>query len=63
MSEALLKLLRDETLRARLAQAGRERVEQHYSWEQVARKTYNLFRQILRGKATTDVTRQVEVAA
>ena len=62
MSEALLKLLRDETLRARLAQAGRERVEQHYSWEQVARKTYNLFRQILRGKATTDVTRQVEVA-
>ena len=63
MSEALLRLLRNETLRARLAQAGRERVEQHYSWEQVARKTYTLFRQVLRGKATTDVTRQIEVAA
>ena len=63
LAEALLRLLRDEPLRARLAQAGRERVEQHYSWEQVARKTYKLFRQILRGKATTDVTRQVEVTA
>jgi glycosyltransferase involved in cell wall biosynthesis len=63
LAEALLRLLRNETLRARLARAGRERVEQHYSWEQVARKTYTLFRQVLRGKTTTDITRQIEVTA
>ena len=63
MAEALRKLLRDGPLRERLAQAGRERVEQHYSWEQVARKTYTLFRQVLRGKAATGVTHHIEAAA
>jgi glycosyltransferase involved in cell wall biosynthesis len=63
MAEALRKLLRDEPLRQRLARAGRERVEQHYSWEQVARKTYSLFRQVLKGKTATGVTHHVEVAA
>jgi glycosyltransferase involved in cell wall biosynthesis len=63
MAEALRQLLGDEPLRERLAQAGRERVEQHYSWEQVARATYTLFRQVLRGKSSTGVTHQIEVAA
>ena len=63
LGEALRQLLRDEILRERLAKAGRARVEQHYSWEQVARKTYNLFQQVLRGKAATGVTHHVEVAA
>jgi len=63
MGEALRQLLRDETLRERLAKAGRARVERHYSWEQVARKTYSLFQQVLRGKAATGVSHHVEVAA
>lgn len=63
MGEALRQLLRDEILRERLGKAGRARVEQHYSWEQVARKTYSLFQQVLRGKAAAGVTQQVEVAA
>lgn len=63
LAEALRQLLRDEPLRERLARAGLERVEQHYSWEQVARKTYTLFRQVLKGKAATGLTRQLEVAA
>jgi glycosyltransferase involved in cell wall biosynthesis len=63
LGEALRQLLRDEILRERLAKAGRARVEQHYSWEQVARKTYSLFQQVLRGRAATGVTHHVEVAA
>lgn len=63
MAEALRRLLRDEPLRERLARAGRERVEQHYSWEQVARKTYTLFRQVLKEKTAAGLTRQLEVTA
>jgi len=63
MGEALRQLLRDDILRERLAKAGRARVEQHYSWEQVARKTYSLFQQVLRGEPATDVTHNVEVPA
>lgn len=63
IAEALRTLMRDEPMRERLAKAGRKRVEQNYSWEQVARKTHTLFRQVLRGKAATDVTHQIEVTA
>jgi glycosyltransferase involved in cell wall biosynthesis len=63
MAEALRRLLRDESLREKLVKAGRERVEQHYSWEQVARKTYTLFRQVLKEKTAAGLTRQLEVTA
>lgn len=63
MGDALRQLLRDDILRERLAKAGRARVEQHYSWEQVARETYSLFQQVLKGKPATDVTHHVEVPA
>jgi glycosyltransferase involved in cell wall biosynthesis len=50
LAAALQRLLSDSELRARLALAGRKRVEQHYSWERVADQTYELFRQVLRAK-------------
>jgi glycosyltransferase involved in cell wall biosynthesis len=46
LASALRKLLTDEALRGQLAFAGHERVEQ-YSWDQVADKTYELFRSVL----------------
>jgi glycosyltransferase involved in cell wall biosynthesis len=48
LAGALRRLLADATLREELAKAGRLRVEQHYSWERVADKTYEFFRQVLR---------------
>ena len=46
LASALRKILADESLRERLAIAGLARVEQ-YSWERVAEKTYDLYRQVL----------------
>lgn len=47
LAEALRKMISDERLRARLAKAGRERVERLYSWDQVGDETYQLYRQVL----------------
>ena len=63
LAEALRRLLADETLREQLARTGRERVEQHYSWEGVAKKTYALFREVLHARVATDLTQRFEVAA
>jgi glycosyltransferase involved in cell wall biosynthesis len=46
LATALRKILSDEALRDRLSVAGQARVEQ-YSWDRVAEKTYQLFRQVL----------------
>jgi glycosyltransferase involved in cell wall biosynthesis len=46
LAAALRRMLLDEDLRRRLARAGLDRVKQ-YSWERVAEKTYELFRQVL----------------
>jgi hypothetical protein len=32
-----------------LARDGRTRVEQHYSWDRVAEKTYDLFQRVVKG--------------
>lgn len=61
LAEALGQLLTDGELRGRFAISGRRRIEQEYSWELVARKTYELFQQVLRKKSITDLT-QLEVA-
>jgi glycosyltransferase involved in cell wall biosynthesis len=45
----LRRILSDEDLRERLVIAGLERVKQ-YSWERVAQKTYELFRQVLKSR-------------
>ena len=48
LARALRQLSSDDSLRERLARAGRKRVEQNYSWERVADQTYELFQQVLR---------------
>lgn len=48
LSGALRRVLWDAGLRDRLARKGRERVEEHYSWERVADQTYELFCQVLK---------------
>ena len=37
------RLLEDDNARERMARAGRERVEQHFSWETIARRTQQLY--------------------
>jgi len=56
LADALRRLLGDEALREQLASAGRERVEQ-YSWDQVAEKTYELFRHVLNNRETPPAKR------
>ncbi|HSS21524.1 MAG TPA: glycosyltransferase family 4 protein [Pyrinomonadaceae bacterium] len=46
LAGALTQILEDENLREQLAVAGLARVEQ-YSWERVAEKTFELYRQVL----------------
>lgn len=48
LASAIRRLISDKQLRQHLAGMGRIRVEQHYSWEQVAHLTYELFNQVLR---------------
>ncbi len=38
------KLMADPTLRNRMAQAGRQRAEDHFSWKSIARKTLALYK-------------------
>ena len=52
LASALRRVLSDQDLRERLGLAGLARVEQ-YSWEQVAEKTYELFRQVLDSREMT----------
>lgn len=47
LAEALVLLLRDSGLRRKMAQAGRERVEQCFSVEQMVRKTEDLYETLL----------------
>ena len=51
LADALRRILANADLREEFARVGRRRVEQHYSWDQVADKTYELYRQILRRQA------------
>jgi glycosyltransferase involved in cell wall biosynthesis len=54
LAEAMRLLLADAALRNRLSQLGRARVEQNYSWDVVAAKTYTFFQQVLSGAAATN---------
>jgi glycosyltransferase involved in cell wall biosynthesis len=49
LAHALRRMLSDEGLRERLVAAGHEQVKQ-YSWDRVADKTYELYRQVLRAR-------------
>ena len=63
LAAAIQRLLADENLRRQLARAGRERVERHYSWEEVASQMYELFRDVLRPAAEIHMTHRAEAAA
>jgi hypothetical protein len=55
-------MLSDADLRERCAKLGKARVEENYSWDVVARKTYDLFTQVLAGTAPTDAAVSFERA-
>jgi glycosyltransferase involved in cell wall biosynthesis len=63
LAEALRRLLTDAELRLEFARAGRRRVEQHYSWDCVADKTYELYRSVLKDKFAGAFNQQLEFAA
>ncbi|MGZ5435165.1 MAG: glycosyltransferase, partial [Pyrinomonadaceae bacterium] len=54
--EAMRRMLSDAELRERCAMLGKARVEENYSWDVVARKTFGFFAQVLAGTAGTDAT-------
>jgi glycosyltransferase involved in cell wall biosynthesis len=51
LAQAITRLLDDPDLRQRMGQAGRERVLQHFSVEQMVERTQNLYEQLLDAKA------------
>ena len=63
LAGAIEKLLLNPALRSQLARAGRERVEQHYSWNCVADQTYDFYRRILRSQVATSLDRSFEFAS
>ncbi|MBE2294914.1 MAG: glycogen synthase [Phycisphaerales bacterium] len=46
LAHAINRLINDPELLQRMGQAGRERVEQHYSWRSIAQQTYDLYRRL-----------------
>ncbi|MBI5244249.1 MAG: glycogen synthase [Elusimicrobia bacterium] len=48
LADALNRLLADPALRRRFSEKGRKRVEDHFSWESVAKKTYALYRSLIK---------------
>ncbi|MCC6179513.1 MAG: glycogen synthase [Chloroflexi bacterium] len=49
LAMAINRLLADDALRTRMGRAGREHVEERFSWEAVARRTQELYRSLLDG--------------
>ena len=47
LAECLRKLINAPQLRQELAQAGRRRVEENYTWEKVAEKTYRFYQRVI----------------
>ncbi|PIE82953.1 MAG: glycogen synthase [Candidatus Contendobacter odensis] len=46
LADAINRIANDPELCQQMAQAGRERVERHYSWRSIAQQTYDLYRQL-----------------
>ena len=46
LAHAINRLINDPELLQRMGQAGRERVEQHYSWRSIAQQTYDLYHRL-----------------
>jgi glycosyltransferase involved in cell wall biosynthesis len=62
LAAAIGRLLSDAGLREEFSRAGRPHVEQHYSWERVAEKTYEQYCQMLREPAQQRVSQELEFA-
>jgi glycogen synthase len=52
LAEAINSLYGDEPLRHRMSEAGRRRVEEHFSWQTIARQTLALYEEISRVRVT-----------
>ena len=63
LAAAMRRVLNDSALREEFARMGRRRAEQHYSWDCVASKTHELYRQILRKQASEVRNQEFEFAA
>jgi glycosyltransferase involved in cell wall biosynthesis len=63
LADAIRRILADADLREEFARVGRRRVEENYSWDRVASKTYELYRQILRRQAAEARNTEFEFAA
>jgi glycosyltransferase involved in cell wall biosynthesis len=62
LASTIRLMLSDQSLRERLSKAGQARVEQ-YSWERVAGKTYDLYRQVIGTQTEALRNPRVELAA
>ena len=47
LAVAVKRLLGDESLRRKMGEAGRKRVERNFSWEQAAKKTLEVYQEVL----------------
>ncbi len=63
LASSLRRMLGDQKLREQLAIAGRARVAEHYTWNEVARKTYELFQSILQPHREAAVKQNVNAVA
>jgi glycosyltransferase involved in cell wall biosynthesis len=63
LANSIRRLLSDRELQERFSRMGRARVEQNYSWDLVARKTYELFQQVLAIKNDSINDPNLELAA
>ena len=63
LAEAIRRLLNDEALRERFSRMGRARVEQNYSWDTVAAKTYQLYQDVLERRGPSALDPKLELAA
>jgi glycosyltransferase involved in cell wall biosynthesis len=62
LATAMRRMLSDQSLRERLSIAGQARVEQ-YSWERVADKTHDLYRQVIGTQTEAVRNPRIELAA
>lgn len=63
LASSLRRMLDDQELRQRLAIAGRTRVEENYTWNAVAGKTYELFQSVLQPHRKVAVNQNLKAAA
>ena len=51
LADAINKLLRDRRLAKKMGKAGRLRVEKYFSWVSIARKTKDMYTQVIKERS------------